>query len=98
LSGALPKHGTLGFVTGSEKQRYGRSQSGCQLSTVSALELKLRRRFFEELTVQAVINDPLIELVNRADCVDGRSFAQLIESAARVLGKRTADETRQNAP
>jgi hypothetical protein len=40
---------------------------------------------FRELTQSDAICDPLIALVNRADGISGNSFAQLIESAARVF-------------
>lgn len=38
----------------------------------------------ENLTISEAIADNLIALVNAADGVDPRSFAQLLESAARV--------------
>ncbi len=43
------------------------------------------RRSFSELTLADVISDPLIGLLNAADNVNARSFAQLLESASRVL-------------
>jgi len=38
-----------------------------------------------ELSIIEAANDPLIAMLNRADGVDERSFAQLLESASRVL-------------
>lgn len=40
-----------------------------------------------ELTLEEFLKDPLIELMNRADCVSWRSYAQLMQSAARVLAR-----------
>lgn len=37
-----------------------------------------------EMSVEDFINDPLVALLNRADGVSWRSYAQLLESAARV--------------
>lgn len=43
-----------------------------------------------ELTVTEAVADPLIALLNEADCICNHSFAQLMQSAARVLnGKFT---------
>ena len=41
-----------------------------------------------ELTLDELLKDPLIAMVNRADGVNWRSYAQLMQSAARVLGGR----------
>jgi len=43
---------------------------------------------FRELTVHDAITDPLISLLNEADGVNSRAFAQLLESAARVLAAK----------
>ncbi len=40
---------------------------------------------FLELTISQAIGDPLIALLNEADGVNEKSFAQLLQSAARVL-------------
>lgn len=37
-----------------------------------------------ELTVPEIINDPMIRILNKADRISERAFAQLMESAARV--------------
>jgi len=37
-----------------------------------------------DLTVPEVINDPMIRILNNADQISERAFAQLMESAARV--------------
>ena len=37
-----------------------------------------------EMTMSEALSDPLIALVNKADGIDHRSFAQLLESASRV--------------
>jgi hypothetical protein len=42
------------------------------------------------LTLDELLEDPLIALANRADGVNWRSYAQLIESAARVLTRARA--------
>lgn len=42
---------------------------------------------FVGLTLDELLEDPLIALANRADGVNWRSYAQLIESAARVLSR-----------
>lgn len=39
-------------------------------------------------TLQDLIDDPLIAMVNAADNVNQRQFAQLIESAARVFERQ----------
>lgn len=41
-----------------------------------------------ELTLDEILRDPLIAMVNRADCVTWRSYAQLMQSAARVFAGR----------
>jgi hypothetical protein len=41
-----------------------------------------------DLSIMEVANDPLIAMLNRADGVNERSFAQLLESASRVLGAK----------
>lgn len=41
-----------------------------------------------ELTIEQVLSDPMIELVNVADGVNSHTFAQLMQSAARVLERR----------
>ncbi|WP_209215411.1 hypothetical protein [Rhizobium sp. 16-488-2b] len=41
-----------------------------------------------ELSVNEVINDPLIAMLNQADGIDSRAFAQLIQSASRVIDVR----------
>lgn len=41
-----------------------------------------------ELTIEQVLSDPMIKLVNQADGVNKRSFAQLLQSASRVLERR----------
>lgn len=41
-----------------------------------------------ELTIEQVLSDPMIELVNVADGVSSRSFAQFLRSAARALERR----------
>ncbi|NKL23700.1 hypothetical protein [Rhizobium leguminosarum] len=50
-----------------------------------------------ELTISQAIADPLIAILNEADGVNDRAFAQLLESAARILGKcskiSTSEET-----
>lgn len=38
----------------------------------------------KDLTVPDVINDPMIRILNKADRISDRAFAQLMESAARV--------------
>jgi len=40
---------------------------------------------YAELTLAEAISDPMIALINQADEVDVRSFAQLLQSASRVL-------------
>jgi len=37
-----------------------------------------------DLTVPDVINNPMIRILNKADRISDRAFAQLMESAARV--------------
>lgn len=44
-----------------------------------------------DLTISDALNDPMIGLLLDADNISRRSFAQLLESAARVLAR--ADET-----
>lgn len=46
-------------------------------------------RAFSELPLTDAISDPLIGLLNEADNVDARSFAQLLQSASRVLEFRS---------
>jgi hypothetical protein len=41
-----------------------------------------------DMTLAEVLSDPLIDLLNAADKVDQRQFAQMMESAARVLTTR----------
>lgn len=41
-----------------------------------------------ELTIEQVLSDPMIELVNVADGVNSHTFAQLMQSAAAVLERR----------
>lgn len=43
---------------------------------------------FKELTISEAVSDPLIALMNHADNVSNREFAQMLESAARVLLKQ----------
>ncbi|WP_426131912.1 hypothetical protein [Pararhizobium sp. PWRC1-1] len=42
-----------------------------------------------ELTVPEVINDPMIRILNNANRISERAFAQLMESAARVKQRGT---------
>jgi hypothetical protein len=42
-----------------------------------------------DLTVPEVINDPMIRILNNADRISERAFAQLMESAARVKQRGT---------
>ena len=53
-----------------------------------------------ELTLVEVIFDPLIAMMNEADQVDARSFAQLLQSASRVLypGVRGTLASRTDSP
>lgn len=48
-----------------------------------------KHRVFSELSLTEAISDPLIGLLNEADNVDARSFAQLLQSASRVLEFRS---------
>ena len=43
-----------------------------------------------EPTIQQMLIDPLIAQVNQADGVNDRSFAQLLQSAARILDLKTS--------
>ncbi|WP_426131699.1 hypothetical protein [Pararhizobium sp. PWRC1-1] len=42
-----------------------------------------------DLTVPEAINDPMIRILNNADRISERAFAQLMESAARVTQRGT---------
>lgn len=42
-----------------------------------------------DLTVPEIINDPMIRILNNADRISERAFAQLMESAARVAQRST---------
>lgn len=42
-----------------------------------------------EITVMDLIQDPLVDLVNRADGVSNEAFAELLLSAARWQGRRS---------
>jgi len=44
---------------------------------------------FSELTLNEIIDDPLIALLNESDKIDCRSFAQLLHSAARVSRRQS---------
>ena len=59
-------------------------------SSVSDVKAKygfiwLNQHSFSELSVEEAISDPLIALLNEADGVSERAFAQLLQSASRVL-------------
>ncbi|KQV80012.1 hypothetical protein ASC90_25760 [Rhizobium sp. Root1220] len=43
-----------------------------------------------ELTISEILLDPLIALLNAADGVHERSFAQLMQSAARIAARTPA--------
>lgn len=43
-----------------------------------------------ELTVPQMLADPMIAQINKADGISDRSFAQLLESAARLRSTRVA--------
>jgi hypothetical protein len=43
-----------------------------------------------ELTVPQMLADPMIAQINKADGISDRSFAQLLESAARLRSTRAA--------
>lgn len=47
---------------------------------------------FSDFSISDVIADPLIALVNEADCICERAFAQLMESASRVLFASTGSK------
>jgi len=54
---------------------------------ITAPDLRLTVTF-REPTIAEMVRDPLINLMNEADCINERQFAQLLESAARVLPKQ----------
>ncbi|WP_168253923.1 hypothetical protein [Rhizobium leguminosarum] len=54
----------------------GASKVQIRIATLSA---------FSDLSIADAVADPLIALVNEADCICDRAFAQLLESASRVL-------------
>jgi len=56
--------------------------------TTARFMLEYRCEDFREMTIQDVVNDPLILLLSEADGVNSRAFAQLLESASRVLATR----------
>lgn len=54
----------------------------------AALRFEMYNVAVVELTIAQVLSDPMIELVNVADGVDSHTFAELMQSAARVLERR----------
>jgi hypothetical protein len=57
-------------------------------SSLSSLLFSTEDAVGNELTLSDAIHDPMIGLINQADGISGRSFAQLLESAARLHRRR----------
>jgi hypothetical protein len=49
---------------------------------------------FLEMTIEAVLEDPVIALVNKADDFDRGSFAEIIATAARKLRRAATNQKR----
>ncbi|TCR91810.1 hypothetical protein EV561_102254 [Rhizobium sp. BK376] len=49
-----------------------------------------------DLTISDAVDDPMIALMLDADHISRRSFAQFLESAARVLGRGDASSLKMN--
>ncbi len=62
-------------------------------STPVTTNFRQRVSIFVEMTVAEAINDPLIGSLNEADGVNTRAFAQLLQSATRVLATPQAMPT-----